>query len=72
MAKSSSHVVVKTLNAAGMVRNPRLSRAHRGRWYGQLPDEAGVKVRLVRSRVRPGGPVVRLVEVVRSLRLAER
>ena len=27
MAKSSSHVVVETLNAAGMVRNRRLSRA---------------------------------------------
>ena len=72
MAKSSSHVVVETLNAAGMVRNRRLAKAHRGRWYGRLPVEAGVQVRLVRSRVRQGGPVVRLVEVVFSLRLEER
>ena len=72
MAKACGRVVVETLNVAGMVRNRRLARAHSGRWYGRLPVEAGVQVRLVRSRVREGGPVVRLVEVMCSLRIEER
>ena len=72
MAKSSSRVVVETLNVAGMLHNRRLARANRECWYGRLPVEAGVRVRLVRSRVRQGGPVVRLVEVVCSLRIEER
>ena len=48
MAKSSSRVVVETLNVAGMLHNRRLARANRGRRYGRPPAEAGVQVRLVR------------------------
>ena len=41
-------------------------------WHGWVPGQAGVQVRLVWCRVPEGGPVVRLVEAVRTLRLEER
>ena len=65
MAKSSSRVVVETLLPVRHGPQPATGQ-------GQRPVEAGVQVRLVRSRVREGGPVVGLVEVVRSLRMEER
>ena len=63
IAKSGGRVVVETLNVSGMMRNRRLERAIADAGMsGFLLVEAGVQVRLVRSRVREGGPVVCVVE----------
>ena len=72
IAKSCRRVVVETLNVSGMMRNRRLAPSDCRRWDVWFPDQAGVQVRLGWRRVREGGPVVRVVEVVRSLRLEER
>ena len=70
IAKSAGRVVVETLNVAGMVRNRRLSRAISDAGMAGFL-EAGVQVPLVRSGVHPGGSVVRIIEAVFSLWLAE-
>ena len=72
IAKPCGRVVVETLNVSGMIRNPAAVQSHCRRWNVWLPVEAGLQVRLVRNRVREGGPVVCVVEAVRTLRLEKR
>ncbi len=72
IAKSAGRVAVEMLNVSGMVRNRRLARVIADAGMAGFLAKLGVQVHVVWGRVRKGGPVVCLVEVVRSLRLEER
>ena len=68
IAKPAGRVVIEDLNVSGMMQNRRLARSLADAGYGRVPQQAGVQVRLVRDRVRKGGPVVPVIKAVFQLR----
>ena len=72
IAKSAGRVVVRDTERGWDDDESPLGSGDWRRWDGRVSDQAGIQVRVVWRRAREGGPVVPVVEAVRSLRLAQR